>query len=91
MTLQLVQATHTNSTGVTLTSNTGTVVADNVAPVLQSGKVNTDGTLIFGYSEGVTGSAAGDYVVTLNGEKVASSALSLTDITAGSDKGGELV
>ncbi|MBB6176029.1 hypothetical protein HNQ82_000840 [Anoxybacillus tengchongensis] len=78
--------------------NTADVVAvnnvsltDDVQPVLTAGRLNNDGTITLTYSEAVTGVAPSDLVVTLNGKTVASTALTVNNITEGSDNGGSLV
>lgn len=78
--------------------NTADVVAvnnvsltDDVQPVLTAGKLNADGTITLTYSEAVTGAVAGDFVVTLNGKTVATTAVTPTDIASGADAGGTLL
>ncbi|WP_121663778.1 Ig-like domain-containing protein [Metabacillus litoralis] len=66
-------------------------LTDDVKPVLNSGKLNSDGTITLGYSEAVTGTLTADLVVTLNGKELATTAVSPANITTGADAGGTLL
>ncbi|WP_419877971.1 Ig-like domain-containing protein [Brevibacillus centrosporus] len=79
------------NTAKTVAFNT-VALNDDVAPVLNAGTVNSDGTASLSFSENVIGAVDADFVVTINGlELTDAAAYSVAAVTSGADAGKYLL